>query len=305
MITVTLIGFGNVGASLSLLLLNNRHHIRLNVMEPSQQTEGALLDLAHSMSLYPTKELNINDETLFLSSDFIFYTAGTPNEHGGSRLSKAKENIQLCKEIFSPRTFTNKPYIIVISNPVDIISHAVYQFSGLAANQVVGTGTFLDSIRLSYYLSKLSSTPVSDFETWVLGEHGSSQVPIFSMSKRKGKALMNQSVFTSKELEHAAELTKDAAYHIRKTQTGTKYGVAKCASILFDYLLGDKEQVLPLSMLTNDYYRSLLQLNRNIYISLPVKVKNGSLANNNEINLSVMELQALRQSAALIADLMY
>lgn len=303
MINVTVIGFGNVGSSLSSLLLSNKHPLCLNVMEPSQQRDGAFLDLAHSMSLNPTKELHVNDEDLFLHADFIFFTAGIPNVHGGSRLSTAKQNIQLAKEIFEHRTFTQTPYIIVISNPVDIISHSVYQFSGLPADHVIGTGTFLDSIRLNYYLSSGSNYPATDFESYVFGEHGSSQVPIYSMCKLKGEPLLDDSAFSAKELDLATKLTKDAAYSIRETQKGTVYGVSKCAAVILEYLLGTNEHLLSLSMLTNEHYRSLLQLDHDIYIGLPVTLKNGKLEIYNEIHLSNEELNAFRQSAAILAGI--
>lgn len=112
MINVTVIGFGNVGASLALLLLNNQHSIRLNILEPNNQREGAFLDLAHGMPLYINKELFINDDDLFLDADFIFYSAGIPNKHGGSRLSTAKENINITKSVFKNRNFTKSPTLL-------------------------------------------------------------------------------------------------------------------------------------------------------------------------------------------------
>lgn len=303
MIDVSLIGFGKVGSSLSLLLLNNKYSLCLNVMEPNKQCEGALLDLAHGMSLYPNKELHVNDEDLFLKADFIFFTAGTPNVHGSSRLSTAQQNIQLAKDIFEQRAFVKKPYVIVITNPVDIITQAVYRFSGLPPEQVIGTGTFLDSIRLAYYLSTISNYRVNDFEAMVLGEHGDSQVPIYSMTKLKGEPIFDRPEFSSKDLELAQQLTKNAAYQIRETQTGTTYGVAKCAEVLLDYLLGAEQHFLTLSMLTNEHYRSLLHLDHDIYISLPVLLKKGKLEIYNEMSLSVEECDAYRKSAAILANI--
>ncbi len=304
MLDVTIIGFGNVGTSVALILLNNKHPLRLNIMEPDDQREGAILDLAHGMPLYPGKELHLNDEALFLNADFVFYSAGTPNVHGGSRLSTAKQNVQLTKEIFEHRTFVKTPYIIVITNPVDIVSHSVYQFSGLPATHVLGTGTFLDSVRLAYYLSGLSSYKPDDFEVFVLGEHGASQVPVYSMTKVLGQPILNESAFTLELLQTAKEQTKGAAYEIRKTQEGTTYGVSKCAEVLMDYILAEAEHLLPLSTLTNDHYRSLLNLDHDIYISLPVKLKSGKVEVCNEIEFSDEELEAYRASAAILAAVM-
>lgn len=303
MIDVTIIGFGNVGTSLSLLLLNNKYPLRLNVMEPNKQREGAFLDLAHGMPLYHKKELFVNNEDLFLNADFIFFTAGTPNTQGGSRLSTAKQNNLVARDVFEHRTFAKKPYIIVITNPVDIVSHSVYQYSGLPPERIIGTGAFLDSVRLAYYLSTVSTYKTDDFNAFVFGEHGSSQVPIFSMSTVKGEPILDHSEFTRDNLDLSYRLTRDAATKIRETQEGTAYGVAKCAEVLLDYLLGEDEHLLSLSMLTNDFYRSLLNLDHDIYISMPVILKNGKVEIYNEINLSTEELDAYRKSAAILANI--
>lgn len=303
MIDVTIIGFGNVGTSLGLLLLNNKHPLRLNVMEPDQQREGAFLDLAHGMPLYPNKELHVNNEELFLQADFVFFTAGTPNVHGGSRLSTAKQNIQLCKDIFEHRTFAKTPYIVVITNPVDIVAHSVQQFSGLPPEYVIGTGTFLDSIRLAYYLSRGSNYHADDFEAVVLGEHGASQVPVYSMTTVQGQPILEHAEFSPNDLDVAQRLTKNAAHQIRETQEGTTYGVSKCAEVLLDYLLGEDEHSLTLSMRTNEHYRSLLQLDHDIYISMPVILNKGRIEIDNEITFSAAECEAYRASADILADI--
>ena len=303
MINVTIVGFGNVGTSLALLLLNNKHPLRLNIMDPNEQREGAILDLAHGMPLYSKKELYINNEKLFLNADFIFFAAGTPSLFGHSRLSKAKENTQLSKEIFKNRDFLKKPFIIVITNPVDIVSYSVYQCSGLSSQQVIGTGTFLDSLRLAYYLSCISKYNAEDFEAFVLGEHGSSQVAAFSMTRLKEQPILSSSEFRLKDLQLAQKHTREAANQIRKTQTGTTYGVSKCAEMIMDFLLSSDEHLLTLSMLTNEHYRSLLNLDHDIYISMPVIIKNGNIEIHNDIRLSDKEYDAYRKSAAILADI--
>lgn len=301
MINVTVIGFGCVGSSLSLLLLNNKHALRLNIIDPAPECEGAFLDFSHGIGLYENKELHINDEELFLQADFIFYAAGVPNVHGESRLSTAKQNILLSKEIFEARSFVRSPFIIVITNPVDIVSHAVYRFSGLPSEKVIGTGTFLDSVRLAYYLSNASDYKATDFNTMVLGEHGSSQVPIYSRCEVKGQPLLHHPEFTEEKLNHVEKLTRNAAYQIRETQEGTTYGVSKCAETILNYLLEPEEHSLTLSMLTNEHYRSLLQLDHDIYIGMPVTIKNGTIKINNESSFSDRELQAYRESAYTLA----
>lgn len=302
MINVTVIGFGYVGSSLSLLLLNSKHQICLNVMDPNPQCDGALLDLAHGIPLFHQKELHINDEELFLNADFIYYAAGKSNIQGTSRLSTAQQNVQLSKEIFAQRIFTNNPYIIVITNPVDIISQSVFQFTNLPAKNVIGTGTFLDSVRLAYYLSFISELNATDFETVVVGEHGDSQVPIYSLCKAKGLPILSHPMFSKKDLKNTTALTKKAAFQIRETQEATTYGVSICAATLLDYFLSKEEYSLTLSMLTNEHYRSILLLEKNIYIGVPVFIKNGVITINNEVNMLEEELNAYRKSARILSE---
>lgn len=304
MINITIIGLGNVGSSLALLLLNNEHHIRLNVIDPNPDCEGAFLDLSHGMPLYQKKEFYFNDEDLFLNADFIYYSAGISNIHGASRLSTAKQNIQLSKDIFEGRNFRNNPFIIVITNPVDIISHSVLQYSNLTADKVIGTGTFLDSTRLSYYLSQIAGLKPSDIEATVLGEHGNSQVPAFSMSKVNGHPILNHDKFSKNDLETASELTKNAATKIRETQEATMFGISKCAEVLLDRLLSPNENSFTLSMMTNEHYRSLLLLEDDIYIGMPVTVRKGVVAINNNVELTDGELKKYQESAKILVNAM-
>lgn len=301
MINVTVIGFGSVGSALSLLLLNNKHGIRLNVIEPSPSKEGAILDLLHGMTLYPNQELHVNDYDMFNNADFIYYSAGTPNIHGGSRLSTAKKNIELTREIFEGRKFNKVPYVIVITNPVDIVSYYVMTFSNLPSSHVIGTGTMLDSVRLSYYLAALSEYHVDEINAWVLGEHGESQVAVYSMSKIKEDIIDEMNEFGPDLLKEAENLTKNAAYQIRETQKGTIYGISKCAETILNSLLDSEVKQYPLSVLTSEYYNTLLNLDHSIYISVPVEISNKGIKLLNDLNLKSEELEAFQESAKIIA----
>lgn len=302
MIDVTVIGFGSVGSALSLLLLNNEHDMRLNILEPSPEKKGAILDLLHGMTLYPNKEVYVNDYERFRDANFIFYSAGTPNIHGGSRLSTASQNIALTKSIFEGRKFNKKPHVIVITNPVDIVSYYVMKFSELPASHVVGTGTLLDSVRLSYYLSTLSDFHADKIEAYVLGEHGDSQLPAYSLTEVDDTPISKVESFTPEILSEAENLTRYAAFQIRETQKGTLYGIAKCAETLLNSLLSPFVSRYPLSMLTNDHYNNLLNLDESIYISVPVEVSNRGIKIINDIELESNELEAFRESAEIIAS---
>lgn len=304
MINVTVIGFGNVGSVLSVMLLNAFEGIRFNIIDPNPQREGAFLDLVHSMPLYKDRELHFNGERLLRDADFVFYTAGIPNKHGGSRLSTAKQNIELTEKIFKGQKFEREPYVIVITNPVDMVTHYVNEFTDLPVNNVLGTGTLLDSVRLSYYLSRLTETHPNDYNSMVLGEHGDSQFAVYSHSYYKQDLIQDWPDFTPSLLKEAEDLTRNAAFQIRETQKGTTYGVAKCAVKIMDDLLDTEEHMYPLSVLTTPHYMDLLQLEKPIHISVPVSVSSKGVRVIEDIEYSMKELNAYRISAQILSDIM-
>ena len=109
-------------------------------------------------------------------------------------------------------------------------------------------------------------------------------------------------MFSKQDLKNTTALTKKAAFQIRETQEATTYGVSICAATLLDYFLSKEEYSLTLSMLTNEHYRSLLLLEKNIYIGVPVFIKNGVITINNEVNMLEEELNAYRKSARILSE---
>lgn len=302
-LNITVIGFGNVGSTLTFLLLEHERPLRINVMQNSNHKDGSILDMKHSMSLHPDKEFHVNNKELFNEADFIFYAAGIQNIHGESRLTTAKKNRDLTREIFCNQVFKNNPHIIVISNPVDLITSTLQEVCSLPPMRVLGTGTYLDSIRLSYYLSELSGFAPHEFEAWVLGEHGDSQVPIYSMTKLNNSPIREQKLFTEELLLNAEELTRNAAFQIRETQSGTMYGVSACAVNIMNALLSDKSTLLPLSVMTNSFFTDLLEINTPISISIPIEVSNRGLKYVEHHGFNDSEITALRASAAIILSM--
>ena len=301
MINVSVIGFGGVGSTLTLLLLNNCIEMTINIVEPNPEKAGAILDMEHSISLYPTKELHLNNASLFESADFVFYSAGSPNMHGESRFSKASQNIELSRSVFEGVKFLKTPYIIVITNPVDIIPYYVQQYTGLPINNVIGVGTFLECVRLSHCLSELSGYSHKDINAFVVGEHGETQVPAYSITTVKGTLISSLPQFNVGVLKNAAEKTKNAAFEIRKTEPGTKYAVTKCAESIMTYLLSEEVITVPLSVCTNTFYNKLLGLEKSIYLSVPVDISRKGIHINESIVLNDEEITELSISAKAVA----
>ncbi|MCR9171235.1 MAG: hypothetical protein NXI10_01995 [bacterium] len=300
--TITVIGYGNVGRVLVNLLLGSSHHIHLNILDPADWLTGAFLDLEHALGMQPNKRVHFNDQQLFESSDYVFFTAGTPSKHGSSRLTTVKDNTQLVKDLFLGKDLNPNMCVIAITNPVDVITAAIFKYSNLPWNQVVGTGTYLDSQRFSYHLAQLTGTDYRDVNALILGEHGESFAPILSQSSYSGKPLMEGSKFTPTVTDRALYQTHHAAFEIRKTEPGTSMAVSHCALRIMEYFEDEVERHIPASVLLNDVWTKKLELAHPICMSVPVVISSKGLEIPDPLELKNSELSALKRSAQVLLE---
>lgn len=301
---ISITGLGNVGASVLYSFMQKNEDLCFNIIDPSPSIEGKLLDIKHAFKISNNNhQLHLNDFELYQKSDYIIHTAGAQNKPNTSRLEVLEENRKITQALFDKFNFKDEAIIIVVSNPVDIISYYTWIYSDLNHQNVIGTGTLLDSRRLTYELSTYTRFKKANIEAMVLGEHGDSQVSIFSQCTINGSPLLSYSDITESELNTWAELTKKAAHRIRKTQGSTHYGVAQCVIRIYEDLSSCNSHSYPLSVLLNDYYTELFELEKPIYTSVPTWVSKSGIQINNTDNFTPSELKALKQSAKLIAEL--
>ncbi len=301
-VKVTVIGYGNVGRVLTSMLLGSNQHLELNIMDPADWISGAFLDLKHALGMQPKKRVFYNDHKLFEASDFVFFTAGLPSKHGTSRLTTVADNTQLVKDIFFWKQFNPSMHIIAITNPVDVITAAIYKYSGLQWNQIIGTGTYLDSQRFSYHLAQLGGTDYRDVKALILGEHGESCAPILSQSFFQNKPLLKSDIFTAELTDKALYQTHHAAFEIRKTEPGTSMAVSHCALRIMEYLQDDSEHRIPVSVLLNEVWTGYLELKHPICLSVPVLLSSKGLVVPDPPELKNGELSALKRSAQMLLE---
>jgi len=295
--TVTVIGFGNVGRVLTTLLLGSNHGLHLNVMDPADGLSGAFLDMEHSMGMHPNKRLYFNDFTMMEQSDYLFFTAGVPSDHGASRLTTVADNTRLVKDIFSERKLKSTACIIAITNPVDVVTAALIHYSGLPWSQVVGTGTFLDSERFSYYLAQNASLDYAEIDALILGEHGESFAPMLSHSFYDNKRILEHRYFTKEIVNKALYQTHHAAFEIRKTEPGTSMAVSHCAIRIMEYWMCEEETKVPISVLLDKKHVDWLGLKHPICMSIPVKISSKGIRRVKPLELNKQEFDQLKKSA--------
>lgn len=278
-ITVTFIGFGNLGRTLSTLLMAHESiAFHFNIMEVSKKLSGTLLDFQHALTLYPQHTWSFNDQEAMNNSDFIFHSAGAIVAPGNTRRDASETSIRITESALLSYNPQKQAFFIVLANPVDIISYVSYKLTKLPASHVIGTGTFLDTLRMNLAL-KAYLPELRKIESVLLGEHGSSVFMSHQLSKAGDKHI--HKLLKEEELDNCLEEVKHAANLIKQTQGATIYGVSHIAYQLFLALLKDEVSLLPLSTMLPESYLQDNTLHP-IYLSTLCEVsKNGVFPSSN------------------------
>lgn len=293
---LTVVGFGEVGATITSLLINQTVEVCINVMDPEESISGKLLDMQHAATFKRT-QLTLNDNFLFEKADFVFYCAGIRNEKGSDRTSVVGENKALINSVFKDINLSEGAIIIVVTNPVELISSWI---SELFSDEVVvlGTATFLDTVRFQFIISRALNYPLGKVETPVWGEHGRNMVPILSNTKVDGKPIT--SILSQLRLNDLIEEIKNAANSIRLTEEATKFGVAQCALELMIYLQSDQPILSIAAIKLSENVKEMLNISAPIFFSLPCQFSKHGLEPIEKLNINESEWNGLRVAASEI-----
>lgn len=291
---ISVIGLGNVGRSVVYkLLADSQHQFLINIIDPSEDISGSFLDLGHAATITGRHRLELNNFELLNTSEFIFHCAGASVPMNSSRLSVVRESIRITDAIFKSFKSEVSPWIIVVSNPVDIISYHTHALTG---EKVIGTGTLLDTVRMKYHLSGFVGTRSAEIETMLLGEHGDSLVWLKSTTKIGDRSPTE--ILSDTEMKQCLTDVKNAASKIKATQGATYYAVADCAIKLMNEVLNPLGDVFPASVLVPDGLKVILEC-KNMFLSLPVNMTREGV----EVVDFVMneaELNELKKSAQVL-----
>ncbi len=244
---VAIIGFGNIGKALAFRLLEDQYHVdHICIIDPDETIEGARLDIEDAAILHNC-DFSLNDAQEFQQCDIIFHCAGASVPKTGNRLEIAAENVLITKQIFESYHPKEQARIIVVTNPVDIISFYSWKYSDLPANQVMGTGTLLDTMRLNRLLKRKGYQSCNGI---VLGEHGSSMFISKTLSQLENEPLSAH--MSNEEVLALTDEVSQSAKRIKMTQSATIYGVVEAALCLYLALGSEKEIKLPASTLVDE-----------------------------------------------------
>ena len=250
---VVVIGAGRVGESVVYTLALSRVASEIVMVDVAvDRAKGSALDVNHGLAFHKQVVVRQGDYSDCADAKVIIVSAGLARKPGQTRLDLAKSNVNIARSIAkSIMEYANDPIIVVISNPVDVLTYVIQKETGLPSSRVIGSGTILDTARLRYILSEECDVDVTDVNAYILGEHGDSQVPAWSCATIAGMPLLEycdkNGIEIRSKMQNIAEETTKAGGTVIWLKGATYLGIAMNTSRIVDAILEDEKAVLPIS----------------------------------------------------------
>ena len=244
-----IVGTGNVGASFGYALVNQRTAVNeLILVDVNQEdAEGEAMDLRDALAMAPGS-LRIKSGTNADAGDcdIIVITAGVPQQPGETRMDLLKKNAAIFKDMIKQIMDSGFDGIfVVVTNPMDVMTHLVWQYSNLPPERVIGSGTVLDSARLRQQLARRIGVHPRSIHAYQIGEHGDSEFALWSSAFVGCQKITD--FIEAEELARIEDLARKEAYAIIEKKGATFYGIGACLATIVHCILSDENRVLPVS----------------------------------------------------------
>lgn len=244
---IGIIGTGWVGSSVAISTLHAGVAAELLLHDArSEVAEGEAMDLAHGASFYPNAKVRTASVEEMVDTDAVVVTAGRGGKPGQSRLDLLKDNAAIIREI-GTRLSGCRGMVIVVTNPVDVMTMVMQQASGLPVERVLGTGTMLDTARLRHVLARELRLDPRSIHGQVVGEHGDSEVVLWSGVRVGGTPLRNWPGWHADREPAVAEEVRKAAYEIIRRKGATNHAIGLVTAALLRWALRGDRRVLTVS----------------------------------------------------------
>ncbi len=300
---IAIIGAGYVGSSFAYALMISGAVNEIVIIDRDEdRAEGEAMDLNHGVSFTDPITIYSAGYEGCRDADIVVITAGAGQVQGETRLDLAGRNAEIYRSIIrSIKTYIEHSIILVVTNPVDVLTCLALVESGLPKNRVIGSGTVLDSSRFRYLISRHCGIDARNVHAYIVGEHGDTEVPIWSNTNIAGMPIREYCPVCPKpcdseqELNRIFEEVKNAAYRIIQAKGATNFAIGLSLVRIVKAILRDEHSVLPVSSLVEDYYGI-----SDVCLSLPSIIGRGGVISVLDMTLSERETEDLRVSADTI-----
>ncbi len=296
---VTIVGSGFVGSTTAYTLMLSGLISEIVLIDRTREkAEGEAMDLNHGMPFVRPVNIYSGDYSDSKNSNIVIITAGASQKPGETRIDLVKKNTEVFKNIISEIVkYNNDCILLVVTNPVDILTYVTWKLSGFPQNKVIGSGTVFDSARFRYLIAKHTGIDPRNVHSYIIGEHGDTEVATWSLTNIAGMSMEEYCNFcksceTGISRYNIHEDVKNAAYEIIERKGATYYAVALAVRRIVEAIVRDENSILTVSSILNGEYGI-----NDVCLSVPTIVNSKGIEKVLEIPLSDKEKNLLIESS--------
>ena len=296
---VAVVGCGFVGSASAFALMESGLFSEMVLVDVNKdKAEGEALDISHGLPFAKPMQIYAGEYKDTSDAAVVIVTAGAGQKPGETRLDLVKKNIGIFRSIIPEISKYNKDGILlIVANPVDILTYAAVKLSGFPEKRVFGSGTVLDTARLKYLLGEHLEVDIRSVHAFIIGEHGDSEIAAWSSANVSGIPLndfceMRGYFEHEKAMKEIAENVKNSAYGIIEKKGATYYGIAMSVRRICEAIIRDEKSILPVSSIQHGNFGI-----DGVALSMPAIVGRNGVEGTVPIRLSDDEVSALKASA--------
>lgn len=301
---VAIIGCGYVGASSAFALMQSGLFSEMVLIDVDhEKAVGEAMDISHGVPYTKPMTIYAGDYDDVADAAIVIVTAGAGQKPGESRLDLVHKNVAIFRSIIPEIAKRDaKGILMIVSNPVDILTHVALELSNFPENRVIGSGTVLDTARLKMELGKHLSVDNRSVHAFIIGEHGDSEIVAWSSANISGIQIddfceMRGHYRPEEETTVIAETVKNSAYEIIERKHATYFGIAMAVKRICEVILRDEKSILPISSMMHGEYGI-----ENVVLSMPAVVGKDGIEVKVPIELDSDEITALQESAKQLRE---
>ena len=302
--TVAVVGAGAVGATTAYAMLVRGAARRVVLHDiNADKVRAEVLDLGHGAMFLPEADIHGSDDVeVCRGADIVIVTAGAKQKPGQSRMDLAGVTVDLMKKVLpGVQAVAPDATYIMVTNPVDVVTYASLKITGLPPNRMIGSGTVLDTSRLRWLVSEACDVAVANVHAYMAGEHGDTEVPLWSSATIGGVPLLQWENQTGRlgaaRRDEIVHRTVNAAYEVIAGKGATSYAIGLAATRIVEAIRRDENRVLPSSTLLQDWHGIT-----DVCMSVPTIINAGGAGNRLRVPVDADELSRLQASADAIRD---
>lgn len=301
---VVIVGAGLVGSSTAFSLVTQGICDEVMIIDINKdKARGEVMDLGHCVE-YLNRNVNVmvGDYKDCTDADFVVITAGAPPKANQSRLDTLELTARIAKSIVEPIMESGfNGHFIIVSNPVDIISYYVYKLSGLPKNQVIGTGTAMDTARLKHFIGEIINVDPRSVQGYTMGEHGDSQMCPWSNVMIGGKKIYDiiedNEEFKDLNLDDIVKEVTSVGFDILRIKGTTCYGIASTVVGIIKAILYDENKIIPVSTLLEGEFGE-----EDVYCGVPAILNRTGVEDVITVRLTEDEMVKFKKSVGVIRE---